>query len=600
MVFGDDTEMKKHWWMSVVVCLIVMMLPVSCSSSSMPAPNTPVVPEQNKQPLAPSPPSPSVLTPTSPKTMKFTDSTDDLFDKKGNSTKAEPYLDINDSEVILQGDYYLIKITLAAALPAKTEDAAVYLFYGVTIDADCSPYTGTKWPLGSNDLGAEYQLQLQFKHDKYDAVLIDFVDKTNSKPIRDYKIDGNHVELRLPASMLSSTPFEYVVMARKYEKFGAGDGFLIGDKAPDMGHYDFALATEKGGTIPAQSEATAALSYKALVIMAEFPDVKHAIDPEKNKARFFPALTNYYDEVSGGKCSITGDAVKELVVLPKPFSSYGVGANESLNQQYVNKVSQIIQDIVTSVDSQVDFRTYDIMLISISGQLRGLARTITVNTQEGTMTKWTAIVPENYGTEIYAHEIGHMLGLVDLYDEKIYMAGGQADIYVGPWCLMSIVRGFFHLSAYHKLKLGWMPNEAIKVIPVGTTEYVTLQPVEKKIGSGIRVVKVTIGPSLYYLVEVRRKIGFDSALPDEGMLITYINETVSECKLSGNCFIKVMDAEPTKPGMHNATFDARAGKKRVFTDDARNLAIIALSGDNDALKICVTDPQSVTKILEKQ
>jgi M6 family metalloprotease-like protein len=592
--------MKKRLWMSVVFSLIVMMMAVSCSPSSISTPTTPVVPEQSKPLPTSSTPSPSVSTPTPPTTMKFTDSTDDYFDKKGSSTKAEPYLDITDSEVTLQGDYYLIKIMLAAALPVKTENPAVFLFYGITIDTDCSPYTGTKWPLGQNDIGAEYQLQLQFKHDKYDAVFLDFVDKTKSRSFLDYKVDGNRIEFRLPTSILSSARFEYIIIARKYDKFGAADGFLIGDKAPDTGHYDFSTMSEQVIVNPAPSEASGGLSFKAVVIMAEFPDAKHAIDPEKNKARFFPALTHYYDEVSGGKCSITGDAVKDLVILPKQFSSYGVRANESVDQQYISKVSQIIQDIVTSVDSQIDFRAYDMILISVSGSLRGIAKTITVNTQEGTMTKWTAILPENYGTEVYAHEIGHMLGLKDLYDEKIYMAGGQADIYVGPWCLMSIVRGFFHLSAYHKLKLGWMPNEAIKVIPAGTTEYVTLQPVEKKISSGIKVAKITISPSLYYLVEFRRKISFDNALPDEGMLITYINENVSECKLSGNCFIKVMDADPTKSGMLNATFDARAGKKRVFTDDARNLAIIALSRDNDSLKICVTNSQSITEILEKQ
>lgn len=125
---------------------------------------------------------------------------------------------------------------------------------------------------------------------------------------------------------------------------------------------------------------------------------------------------------------------------------------------------------------------------------------------------------------VFAHELGHALGLPDLYDVDGSSEG------VGRYCLMSSGSwgvDFYnmtphrpgHPSPWCKKFLGWISPQVIGSDTAGFK----LPPVET---TG-RVLRLnTPAANEYFLIENRQWVGFDSLLDGEGLLIWHQDETV--------------------------------------------------------------------------
>jgi hypothetical protein len=126
---------------------------------------------------------------------------------------------------------------------------------------------------------------------------------------------------------------------------------------------------------------------------------------------------------------------------------------------------------------------------------------------------------------VFTHEYGHVLGLPDLYDYDYSSEG------VGEWSLMSggawtsVSRDGdrpSHLDPWSKYLLGWLTPRI-----VSTAEgAVVLPPVET---SSQALQLLSGSPATggeYFLLENRQKIGFDAALPGEGLLVWHVDESI--------------------------------------------------------------------------
>jgi M6 family metalloprotease-like protein len=114
----------------------------------------------------------------------------------------------------------------------------------------------------------------------------------------------------------------------------------------------------------------------------------------------------------------------------------------------------------------------------------------------------------------FAKPFGQALGLPDLA-ARPENRGSEG---LGPWCAMSDVLGKGrpqHMSAWAKEKLGWLKPT---VIDPTVKQKLILAPVED---SSKECFKVLVRPdgSEYFLLENRKKKGFDTDLPGEGLLI---------------------------------------------------------------------------------
>ncbi len=128
---------------------------------------------------------------------------------------------------------------------------------------------------------------------------------------------------------------------------------------------------------------------------------------------------------------------------------------------------------------------------------------------------------------VMAHEFGHILGLPELY------APGKTHEGIGIWGLMG--QGTWvgmgnqppHLSAWSKLRLGW-----VDPIVVESSQSVTLRAVEEH-GEIVKIhAKSSKDPHEYFLIENRRHVGSDRRVPGEGLLVWHVDDSLTSFRRS--------------------------------------------------------------------
>lgn len=256
------------------------------------------------------------------------------------------------------------------------------------------------------------------------------------------------------------------------------------------------------------------------------------------------SLKNYYDEVSLGQIDIiTVDWPSSTGWQRAPETyAYYVGDNYGWGSYPANSQG-MVEDVCQLVDPMVDFSEYDNdgdgfvdgVNVMFAGQFDGTPQTIWPHawslpgggvTFDGVKVYSFSVqnefddTPGDKSAAVFCHEFGHVMGLPDLYDYD-YDSNG-----VGDWCLMSF--GVYngnswspaHLSAWCRTDLGLTTQ--VNVMSDGEYEL----PAVETTGTVYRLWTGGAGGNQYFLVENRRPIGYDSALPGWGVLIWHIDDSV--------------------------------------------------------------------------
>ena len=124
------------------------------------------------------------------------------------------------------------------------------------------------------------------------------------------------------------------------------------------------------------------------------------------------------------------------------------------------------------------------------------------------------------GIGTFAHEFGHCLGLPDFYD-----TGNGGHYGLGRWDIMCM--GCYNndgytpsgYSAYEKAFMGW-----IEYITPRPGAYYTLPVMNQKNAATDKALCITsdLNANEYFIIENRRRVGWDSYQPGEGLLITHV------------------------------------------------------------------------------
>ena len=107
------------------------------------------------------------------------------------------------------------------------------------------------------------------------------------------------------------------------------------------------------------------------------------------------------------------------------------------------------------------------------------------------------------------HEIGHTMGLVDLYGYS-----GSAHRFVGGWSLMGLISGHApEYFAWERWILSWLDDNQVVCLPSGK---ITANLNAVPLSGGQKMIVAPISETRAVVVEVRRRVGYDLSLPEEG------------------------------------------------------------------------------------
>lgn len=389
-------------------------------------------------------------------------------------------------------------------------------------------------------------------------------------------------------------------------------------------------------------QATTTGELRTLAILVDFSD-----HPAQVASTFFddmlfadlfgPAsLRGYYREVSYGTVSTRG--LIDIVTVNSPSSLGWTRLPQSLayyagteygRGTYPNNSQKMVEDAVALVNSRVDFSQYDndgdgyvdnVMVIhagegaEYNGPIANHIWSHAWATRspilcDGVYVWQYSTEPEYWATPgdmrpgVYAHELGHTLGLPDLYDRDGTSSG------IGEWSVMASgswngIQAYgdspARMDAWSSARLGWLQPQTV----TGAMASRTLPVVgSSRAASAWKMYPngATSG-SEYWLFENRQKTGTDSDIPGSGILVWHIdeamagyndqndNETHKLVDLEEAAGTQSMDsktdrgtaADPYPGTANNRTFGASSVPNSNLYSGAASLVVMDSVSDNSA------------------
>ncbi len=300
-------------------------------------------------------------------------------------------------------------------------------------------------------------------------------------------------------------------------------------------------------------------TLRVVAILIDFPDV--AADTEAHPPEYYRKLlfsrnelpggsvADFLYESSHGRLEFTGE-VRGWFTASSKHTDYTQGQG-GLGRLYPNNSQFLAEEAIHLADPTINFAYFDdegpdgvpdsgdddetidgIVIIHAGGgdELRYRPDeftavhwwTVAPIPVDGVFGRYFTMNPEDGGIGIFCHELGHLMGLPDLYDKVSPPSAG-----IGQWSLMcgGISVGAAGIpvdfDAWSKIRLGF-----VNVVPVFYDRDRAVIPPSSATDKVYRLWGNGTNGSEYFLLENRRKSGLDRALPGEGIMIYHIDDRV--------------------------------------------------------------------------
>ncbi len=309
-----------------------------------------------------------------------------------------------------------------------------------------------------------------------------------------------------------------------------------------------------------------------MVLFADFPDVPATQSPEAVLSIISPEAESFFETVSYGRLHLRLEPHLEWLRLSGNASSYEFG----LSDYYGLRAH--VQEAMDLADDAVDFTGFDLVVLlnnpdavalpfgpTLTG-FRGADGSVSADgfdIRNGVVSGFDLTY---WGYLWLNHEMGHSMGLVDLYS-----SADGLPAFTGPFSLMNDIEGDApELFAYERWLLRWLDDDQIACQSDAdrTTELTAIE-----LPGGMKAVLVQVSPSQVVAVESRRALGYDGRLARPGALV-YTVDTAIE---SGFGPIIVANGERTLlPG-------------EVVTVEGVTVEVVAATETTDTVRVTVVE-----------
>ena len=168
-------------------------------------------------------------------------------------------------------------------------------------------------------------------------------------------------------------------------------------------------------------------------------------------------------------------------------------------------------------------------------------------------------IPLNTG--VLCHEMSHNLGTYDLYHNA---KDGLNP--VGVWDLMSNIQPVAqHMTAYTKWRYCHWLDSIPSISAPGTY---TLNPIGGNTDAHIAYKIQPVGHREYFVVEYRKKEGFDASLPESGLIVYRVNPDLTGGNLAYNGTTRLDEQYIFRPG-GTTTSDGNLSQAAFSADNGR-------------------------------
>lgn len=262
----------------------------------------------------------------------------------------------------------------------------------------------------------------------------------------------------------------------------------------------------------------------------------------------FPGLNNFLKEISYNNANVDGSQVVGWITLPRDWDYYNWPFDDF---QYPRlDINRVLADCIPMVDSIVHFPSFDNIVLMFNAE-HGCGDAPSCGEWAGTVGARLTVdgITKDYGIQFFgpfwfshqaaiAHEMMHSFGV---HHTGPLVDGGEPshwDVTTGSGTCSPPDPDYgclaVYTSAWHMLKLGWMPsarsfNPGISGAGIVPIERLALPPLYG--GTfGMAELMVNGSSTLSYTVEYRTPVGWDGAgpIPGQAVVLHRVDTTLED------------------------------------------------------------------------
>lgn len=352
---------------------------------------------------------------------------------------------------------------------------------------------------------------------------------------------------------------------------------------------------------------------QTIVLLVDFDDQPHAVENTVGVIQEMlfgsiptGSMAEYYSEVSNKKITITGE-VHGWLRLPNPLSFYTNGGSGTLSTFPQNSQGLALDAVNAAVGEGISFDGYDVFGEKIVTALfvihAGRGAEETGSPHDIWSHKWqipggvkvskpgdpTIIaqtyltVPEDCAVGVCAHEWGHLAARwADYYDTG---ESGESQG-LGMYCLMASGSwGEGGVSPTYPNGMLRSFHDWIDIQAIDADAEVELKPASDGGGAVLIRNDATMTNSQYIVCEFRKRLNMDRALPDEGLAVFVVDESVENVNDEDNLAIELIQADGNRDLSKSGHFGNTGDEHDLFPHSKPDGSMVRTLGKSGPQKI---------------